>query len=272
MRRPGRWGWIGARRERSGEGLERSQFTFYVSFYKAAGLLRKKTERCQLYDTICAFALDGEEPPVERLAPAVALAWELIRPNLEVGRRKAVGGKKSPLASGGEKEGRCREDKGKMQTSCGEDSRNKKEGEKEKEDKCPTHGEGEGEDEVVNYLIHRVELCPSPRCREELREFESVLGREVCLRAMDEAADAGKRSWAYIRGILRAKQEQGVRSLADWDRLEQARREGKAGGGRPVPSNRIGTVPGVVDRSPDRKALEEMERMRRYMERMKQEG
>lgn len=252
--------------------MERNQFTFYASFYKAAGLVRKKTERCQLYDTICAFALDGAEPEPGQLAPAVALAWELIRPNLDAGRRKAGGGKKSPLAPGGERKGKCREDEGKMRASCGKDSRDKKEGEKEKEDKCPPGGEEEGEDEVINYLIHRVDLCPSPRCREELRGFEAVLGREVCLRAIDEAADEGKRSWAYIRGILRAKEKLGVRSLADWDRQEQARRAEKAGGGKAVPSNRVGTVPGVVNTAPDRQALEDMERMRQYLERMKQEG
>ena len=256
--------------------MERSQFTFYVSFYKAAGLLRKKTERCQLYDTICAFALDGEEPVAERLAPAVALAWELIRPNLEAGRRKASSGKKGG-ESGGEKSQANQKQTPSKEQATSKQSPSKKENETENKNEKEKEFKTEGEDEcqgqdAVEVFCRRVNPRPSPRCREELREFESVLGREVCLRAMDEALDEGKTGWAYIRGILRSKQEQGVRSLADWDRLEQARRAEKAGGGRPVPSNRIGTVPGVVNRAPDPKALEDMERMRRYMERMKQEG
>lgn len=170
---------------------------------------------------------------------------------------------------GGKNKASKRQANGKQTASKKEnetENKNENEFETEEEDECHATGD------AVSVFCRRVNPRPSPRCREELREFESVLGREVCLRAMDEAADAGKRSWAYIRGILRAKQEQGVRSLADWDRLEQARRAEKAGGGRPVPSNRVGTVPGVVNRAPDPRALEDMERIRRYMERMKQEG
>ena len=72
-------------------------------------------------------------------------------------------------------------------------------------------------------------IDPSPvsSSMERLREFEAELGTDVCIRAVDEAINAGKRSWNYITGILLKKQEQGVRSLADWDRNEAQRQERK---------------------------------------------
>lgn len=74
--------------------MDRSQYTFYESFYKAAKSIKSKSVRCDLYDMICRYALYGEEPDIEKLPDAVAMAYELIKPTLNASRRKAENGKR----------------------------------------------------------------------------------------------------------------------------------------------------------------------------------
>ena len=81
---------------------------------------------------------------------------------------------------------------------------------------------------AVDAYMARINPTPSSASMYELLHFEGELGTDVCLRAIDEALDANARSWQYVKAILRAKQEQGVRSLADWDRLEAQRMDAKA--------------------------------------------
>lgn len=68
------------------------------------------------------------------------------------------------------------------------------------------------------------------RIRDELISFLEVLGPDCCIRAMDEAVEANALSWRYVRGVLKRKQVQGVRCLADWEALEAGRQ--KPGGRR----------------------------------------
>lgn len=77
------------------------------------------------------------------------------------------------------------------------------------------------------YFRQRIDPDPSASSMEKLREFEVDLSPEVCIRAIDEAVNAGKRSWNYVAAILLRKQEQGIRSLEDWDRAEAQRMAGK---------------------------------------------
>lgn len=74
--------------------MERTQFTFYESFYKALSRIRKDADRAKAYDAITRFALYGEEPELDDLPDNVAIAFELVRPNLEASRRKAEAGRK----------------------------------------------------------------------------------------------------------------------------------------------------------------------------------
>lgn len=74
------------------EEFQRSQFTFYDSFAKAGCRIRKKTDRCAFYDALIEYALYGVLPDLESLPDVVALAFELVRPNLDASRRKAGGG------------------------------------------------------------------------------------------------------------------------------------------------------------------------------------
>lgn len=71
----------------------RTQFTFYESFYKAISRIKKKADRADAYDIICAYALFQEEPNLDSVSDAVAIAFELLRPVLDKAKEKAENGK-----------------------------------------------------------------------------------------------------------------------------------------------------------------------------------
>lgn len=73
--------------------MARKQFTFYESFAKALRLIRDDTERAKAYDAICDYALYGTSPDMEKLSDAAAIAFELIRPNLDSAAKKAESGR-----------------------------------------------------------------------------------------------------------------------------------------------------------------------------------
>lgn len=79
---------------------------------------------------------------------------------------------------------------------------------------------------VMSAYMDRINPNVSDQLIAEMQGFIQTMGQEVCLRAIQVAQDERKTNWSYIRGILRSKQSQGVRCLADWDRIE-AQREKK---------------------------------------------
>lgn len=115
---------------------------------------------------------------------------------------------------------------------------------------------------VMSAYMDRINPKPSPSSLEELKGYVEAMGGEVCLKAIDTAVDAGKGTWSYVRAILRAKREQGVKSLADWNALEQRRSGGKQALWKP----------GQDRNAPDPRAKEHTEEMRRMLERMKEEA
>lgn len=73
--------------------MQRTQFTFYESFFKAVSRIKKKADRADAYDIICSYALFQEEPDLDSVSDAVAIAFELLRPVLDKAREKAENGK-----------------------------------------------------------------------------------------------------------------------------------------------------------------------------------
>lgn len=71
----------------------RTQFTFYESFYKATQRIKDPLSRAQVYDAICDYALYGVVPNMESLSDVAAIAFELVKPNLDASRKKAEAGK-----------------------------------------------------------------------------------------------------------------------------------------------------------------------------------
>jgi hypothetical protein len=73
--------------------MGRTQFTFYESFYSAIRRIRKDIDRVKAYDAVCCYALTGEMPDFDKLPDSAAIAFDLIRPNLDTSRRKSESGK-----------------------------------------------------------------------------------------------------------------------------------------------------------------------------------
>ena len=56
--------------------------------------IKAKSARCEAYDVIIAYALDGVEPNLDKLSDAAALAFIMAKPNLDASRKKAEAGQK----------------------------------------------------------------------------------------------------------------------------------------------------------------------------------
>lgn len=119
--------------------MDRTQFTFYESFYKAAKRIKDPSARAEVYDAICEYALYGNEPDIDALSEMAAIAFELIKPNLDASRKKAesgkLGGTKKQSESTFEANGSKTEAKRKQNEASEkqEQTESKKENRKEKE-------------------------------------------------------------------------------------------------------------------------------------------
>ena len=99
--------------------MKRLQFTFYRSYYDAIKVLPKR-EQTAVMLALCAYALDKVEPNLTGTAGAI---FTLIRPTLDSGWKKAIGGTR----------GTPQKDNEKIAERCGKDTAKEKEGEKEGE-------------------------------------------------------------------------------------------------------------------------------------------
>ena len=202
--------------------MERSQFTFYESFFRAVSRIRKAADRAAAYDAICAYALYGTDPDMDKLPDAAAIAFEVARPNLDASRRKASNGKRGGELKKPEANGSKPEANGKQE----QDKEQEKEEDKDK-DKEQMLSPVAPFAAVISAYMDNINPQPSETCIGELKGFTEHMGAEVCLRAINIAMDERKTSWSYIRAILMSKQSLGVKCLADWDRLDDERRARK---------------------------------------------
>lgn len=123
--------------------MERTQFTFYESFFKAISRIRNKSARAEAYDAICAYALYGTEPDLDNLSDAAAIAFELSKPNLDASKRRAISGAKggsgkqseSKTEANGKQNGSKPQANTKQEQTASE-KENEKESKKEKENEC----------------------------------------------------------------------------------------------------------------------------------------
>ena len=139
--------------------MDRTQFTFYESFYKAIKRLKDPSERAQFYDAVCEYALYGNQPDIDSLSDLAAIAFELIKPNLDAGRKKAENGKcggsykqKESKSKANDKQNEANGSKFEANNKQGENSskkeeENKKESKDKKENKKENKIESEKEKE-----------------------------------------------------------------------------------------------------------------------------
>lgn len=220
--------------------MERSQFTWYRSYYEALRTLPAKDFKVAVL-AICAYALDEEVPDLSGVPNSV---FTLIRPTLDSGRNKAANRLKKQKTNQEQTDNKP------------EQTRKEKEGEGEREEES----EREGENDMLKILppgggntkspdaaagvsplsstvamvqadyLNRVNATASPASLDELAGFVEAMGPDVCRRAFDIALDERITRWSYIRGILQDKQQRGVKCLADWDALDGQRKKKRRDG------------------------------------------
>ena len=96
--------------------MERKQFTFYYSFYDVIQCIKSKEQRVEAYDAICAYALLGQLPDMDRLGMGAKMVMKICIPILSAANKKSAAGKKNE---------RCCEDDEKILERYDEDTDNK---------------------------------------------------------------------------------------------------------------------------------------------------
>ena len=135
---------------------QRGQFTFYSSIYESAKRIRNKAARADFYDAVCAYALNGVMPDLDKLTDAAAIGFISAKPNLDTSRKKAKSGK----AGGSAKQGESKpEANGKQNESKPEANPKQGESEKEKEKEKEREKEIEIEKENECYMMAQTVVC-----------------------------------------------------------------------------------------------------------------
>lgn len=221
----------------------RSQFTFYESFYHALRRIKKKADRAEAYDAICAYALFGTEPDMDALSDAVAIAFSLVKPNLEASRRKAVSGKKGGLGKQTADDGDA--DEGSKPQANTKQSESKKEKENKKENEI--------ENECYHSLYPSVETekSNSVPTLEQVEAYATMRNSTVSPQKFFDYYSQGDWRDAEGKPVYNWQQK-----FVAWEVREQ-----KQGGGQ------RGMVATTDDAEAERIAYEEdFERMGRYLE------
>lgn len=110
-------------------------------------------------------------------------------------------------------------------------------------------------DADLAQIIQRYEEVVSsfPRSAlDKLQSWRQAFGTDMILLAIDRAAEANKRSWAYINGILASWQREGVRTVGDVAANDESRQQQPRSGSprQPAESTRdqLSRVLGNIDK------------------------
>lgn len=157
--------------------MERTQFTFYESFAKAFARIKKKTDRADAYDAICNYALYGIEPDFALISDSVAIAFELIRPNLDASKRKAENGKRGGATKQTASKTEANASKAESNASKTKQSVSEKENEEEKENEIEIEIEKEKEYEcTLSKSLSRETSSPALRSAQPVRHKHGKYG------------------------------------------------------------------------------------------------
>lgn len=173
---------------------QRKQFTFYESFFTAVSRIKKKQDRADAYDMICAYALYQTEPDLDSVPDAVAIAFDLLRPVLDKAKERAESGKKG----GSKPEANVKQTASYPEANV-KQTESEKEGEKEKEKE--KENEGEKECEVENNRFPKNEApAKRPPDRTHTPEPKST---EFSPFTFSPALDAKLRQWFVYKSQRR---------------------------------------------------------------------
>ena len=224
-------------------GSDRSQFTFYESFYRAIGRIKKKADKADAYDALCAYALYGVVPDLEKLPDSVAVVFEMCKPNLDASRRKAESGKRGGAAKQAEASRKQTEINGKQTEAApkqdkGQDKEQEKEQVKEQmlgETPPPGKANGKQTDEAAE--LERLPAILQPVMREWLeykrqrREKYTPVGLTALI--SEVLNNAGKYGDAAVAQIVRTSMASGYKGIV-FDRLQNGKTPAAVTGGAPT--------------------------------------
>ena len=78
--------------------MERSQFTFYRSFFESIEKMKTKKEKADAYRIICDYALNGNEPDLSGVSPLIATVFGFSKPVMDTAGRRSLRIKKNMAA------------------------------------------------------------------------------------------------------------------------------------------------------------------------------
>lgn len=127
--------------------------------------------------------------------------------------------------------------------------------------------------EAVAYYCQHINPTPSGYSLQALERFESILGAEVTIHAIQIAQDKCIRNWRYVERILQDYERDGIRCMADIQSAEQQhqarQQQGRKAAKAPVPE---------ADRQPEDQAefagriAEQDAWMREMLDKWEEEG
>ena len=188
----------------------RSQFTFYRSFWEAVQSLPKK-DKLPVLEAIISYALDGATP--SGLSQSQVAFFLLVKPNLDASRKKAANGKQG----GSKTKANGSKTQAKKEREKEVEKENEEEIEIEKEYECNISGSsssagacGERIEKIADRLFERYVGRIPTGLDYDLTYNRTVFGGKVnddavglLEYAFEEAHKAGKSgNWNYITAVL----------------------------------------------------------------------
>lgn len=183
--------------------MERTQFTFYASIYESACRIKNKAARADFYDAICAYALAGTPPDLDKLSDAAAVGFIAAKPNLDASRKKAKSGK----AGGSSKQTASKPQANGKQTPSEKEKEDEKENEKEveieEENECYISSSATAEEDIAAAFDRFWNSYPNQISREDARQtFRSLHLSAEDLSSLFDGLERWKRSveWSKSAG------------------------------------------------------------------------
>ena len=227
-----------------GEEYRTDGFTFFASYYDGAKFLAPD-ERTKFFLAILDYAFEGIEPKFD--STQLSMAWALTVPTIDSGitSRKygKMGGRKRKAKDEGPNEKPALNaaletgdsnhpfeppfQRVESNTPDNPREENKKGSEVEVRNIAPTAADSRTDSELSKIVQHYQQAIGDfPRSAlDKLQRWREVYPTELICKAIDEAAENGKRSWAYTEGILKSWQADGVRTLGDVAARREARKK-----------------------------------------------
>mgnify|MGYP000354515829 CR=1 FL=1 len=222
-------------------------FTFYASYFDGAKYLSEEEQK-EFLSAIPAYVFMGKEPDFK--SGPLKMAWTFIVPTLDSGvanRRNGKKGGRKPKEKSAEQNPACKAPlespvlnpalfseqnpcpKAPQETSTQKQLELEEEQEAVVRASAPTAADSRTDSELAKIVQHYQQAVGDfPRSAlDKLQRWREVYPTELICKAIDEAAENGKRSWAYTEGILKSWQADGVRTLGDVAARREARNKPK---------------------------------------------